>query len=183
MEKKSNKLDFQMFISLLSIAIVLVDRLIATFRFVGLVDYKSAIHALFSIVMALTTLWYLTMGYKKPHGSSMKLVFIMFTLYLAHHSSVDLVYKDYLYSGYGLLLASLIMSYTSGRLNKISKNKSLLLVVLICLIVDVVYHILVGEVLSLLRIISLSSPILLFISICLSYFNRYEAHIEAGLND
>lgn len=179
---KNNKELTGIVVSAICVIIVLINRIVSFVNYFIGSKYDSAVLCLFSIVMALMTLWYCILQYNKPHGNELRLLFICFALYIAHHSSIDLAYKAYLLSGYSLLLASLIISYISGRLNKLQKNKALLIIVAILLLSDALIHA-YKDVFSLTRIISLLVPLVLYVSICFAYISRYKEHIEAGLND
>lgn len=159
--------------------IILADRITAIINFLNNTEVDSAFLALFSLLMSLATLWYLTSGYLKAHGNTLRIIYFLFSLYLAFHASVDLAFKNYLLSGYTMLLSALIVAYIAGRLDKLKKNKTLLAISGMLMLADVIVHTFISNSFSIYRLFSLSIPFMLFTAINLSYILRYKAHKEA----
>lgn len=141
-------------------------------------------------VMGLLAMWYAFVGYKKPHGNVLRAVFFAFSVYLvfqsglASRSDVTPGPSYFLpWTSYFLMFAALTVAYISGRLNKIEKNKKLIVFAGILMIVFALVKLFDGHANTFSRIYGLFSSAILFTALSCAYIARYEEHKAAGLAD
>ena len=143
-----------------------------------------------NLIIIVLTLYYVFFGYKKPHGDLLRFIYFCFAAYLAIHAYLDnsivgpvYKYKEIVF--YCVTFAALIIAYVSGRLNKIEKNKKLLILVGLLMFVDTVLHIITmnNEHLIITKCISYFNPLIIHTALGFVYAIRYEEHIDAGLED
>ena len=131
-------------------------------------------------------LLYAFVGYKKPHGNMLRGLFFLFAVYLLVLSSIDFMMKSQDYIANGLVaFTSLLMAYVSGRLNKIEKNKVLLILAGIMLLVAEILSLVTGpmHMFDIVTIICKSTSVVTLAALGFAYTARYEQHKEAGLED
>lgn len=145
------------------------------------------LHVCSDIVMIFAVLYYTFIGYKKPHGNMLRAVFFCFGVYLALNGSFDLADGEAIlfYSGLGEVFSALLLTYIAGRLDKIEKNKFLLIIVgviqLICSTVIAFYlHVFQGGFSASVSVYTMVTGIAL---LGYAYTARYEVHKAAGLED
>lgn len=144
-----------------------------------------------NLIIIVLTLYYVFFGYKKPHGDLLRFIYFCFAAYLAIHAYLDnsivgpgiYKYKEIVFCC--VTFAALIIAYVSGRLNKIEKNKKLLILVGLLMFVDTVLHIITmnNEHLIITKCISYFNPLIIHTALGFVYVIRYEEHIDAGLED
>lgn len=149
---------------------------------IGLI-YSVAAAAFNAAVMGLLAMWYAFVGYKKPHGNVLRAVFFAFSVYLVFQSGLAYRSGTTPWTSYLLMFAALTVAYISGRLNKIEKNKKLLVFAGILMIVFALVKIFDGSANSFSRIYGLFSSAILFAALSFAYIARYEEHKAAGLED
>ena len=141
-------------------------------------------------IIALTQ-YYVFFGYKKPHGNLLKTTYFCFAVYLTIHAYLDNslvgpgIYKYKEVVSCFMIFAALIIAFVSGRLNKIDKNKKLLIVAGLLMSVDTILHIITmnNEHVIISKMISYFNPLIIFAVLRFVYTIRYEEHIDAGLED
>lgn len=143
-----------------------------------------------NLIIIVLTLYYAFFGYKKPHGDLLKVLYFCFAAYLAIHAYFDnsIVGPIYEYKEIAFIcmtFAALIIAYVSGRLNKIEKNKKLLILAGLLMLADTVLHIITlnSKNIIITHCISYFNPLIIHAVIGFVYVIRYEEHIEAGLED
>jgi len=173
---------------------------------IDVIPYAIMIYSVLGILMAVLILYYNFLGYKKPHGNMLRYGFLLFGSFLIIRIAADNTFSV----GTLIITVAGIMSvYMSGRLNKIEKNKYLVVVVLILLVVHIIIkEIHIGPVLFSENIVAdalTAAPemvgakpdgitgvclilrslgiVFQWIALSLAYISRYKAHKEAGLLD
>ena len=125
-------------------------------------------------------------GYRKPHGNMLKYTMLAFTVLSVYKFFVPgkPVTENVEYIANAcIVLAAIMIAYISGRLNKINKNKILMIVVEVLFIVSIVLMRLTQKAFSIDSFIrSLSMPIC-WVALCFAYVARFEEHKAAGLAD
>ena len=153
-------------------------------------DPKEIINA----VLMILILYYMFIGYKKPHGNLLRYLFIgeaVFATFCFWHVGAVMI-PDRALSWYDacVLASILLLTYVSGRLNKYNENKVLLGISLIfSLIADIAISttILVSlPIDSIKELAALLAPFgkdIMILALGISYISRYKEHKEAGLAD
>ena len=181
----SKKTKTGLIVSIVLCVILLINSVTGIVRQINGGKLIALISASLNFIVFLITLWYALIGYKQPHGNSLRVAYFIFSLSIGIRAIAESTGSEQYGKGVLLLVAALILAYISGRLNKIEKNKILLILVGILFLADAIIS-LVGArkgSLTLFRIIgSLASMGYLF-AFGLAYIARYEAHKEAGLSD
>jgi len=194
----------------IGIAILLVITISAAIKnmFAGpAIGYQAVAHDAFTIIMGVLIVYYNFFGYKKPHGNLMRYICFLFGCSLilrgifSEELSVSLIANA---------IAGIIVVYMSGRLDKNVKNKTLVIVVFIFILVSAIMRVFKIDI-SLgitpvaaasvpadavaetakeppafsMLLLSLGSLGVLFqwIALSLAYISRYKEHKEAGLLD
>ena len=141
-------------------------------------------HDISTVVTVIVIMLYVFVLYKKPHGNSLRYLYFFFGLCLAFHGVLDILEGLLFLSGCMQVLAALIITYISGRLDKIEKNRPLLILVGILLFISWLSINFISDYahFSVLRLLgSLNNPIQLG-ALGYAYAARYEEHKAAGLS-
>ena len=142
--------------------------------------YDELIYAhIATIVIALVTLFYTTVGYKIPHGNYIRYAFVIFAAVLA--LDLLLIYANMEKLPFALLLVSIIVvSYMAGRLKHRTLVTVCSVIALILMLVPVVMA-LAGSSAGLEGAISVNiAQCAIFVALVIGYFARYTEHKEAG---
>ncbi len=141
---------------------------------------------IFAVLMVGVALYYMLYSYKKPHGNTLKNIFVLFACYLiipAVTSANAKIHLSFLIYFFGAVL----IAFTGGRLSKFSKNKKLLLLVFVLFVINTVYRAITIEPVADAAILTrigqwyiINEPIILAV-LCTSYITRFKAHKEAGI--
>ena len=184
-EGLSKKTKIGIVVSIVLCVILLINSVAGIVRQINGGKLIALIHACLSLVVALITIWYALIGYKKPHGNSLRFAYFIFSLAIGLRAIADSTGSEQFGKGVLLLIAALILAYISGRLNKIEKNKKLLLLVGILFFADAIISIIGARkpTLTLFRITNILSSMAFLFAFGLAYIARYEAHKEAGIED
>ena len=147
------------------------------------VDIGRVILIVLNMVISSFVLLYAFFGYKKPHGNMLKILFFAFSIFLAFRGTFAIAgMKSYLYGDLHILSA-LVITYIAGRLNKIEKNRILLVfvgtILLAAFIVATVKH----PIFVFAKILDDLTSIISLAALSLAYVARYEEHKAAGLAD
>lgn len=178
--KKGTKIGLFVFLAL-SVA-MFVSKIINLFARDGFpyaVWYDSA-----ALILIAALMLYVFVLYKKPHGNLLRYLFFGFGVYMAAMGVLDFM-RDLFVPACFRLAATLIITYVSGRLNKIEKNKPLLLVAGVFLLIywclyNFVYS--AGQI-SVRPLLGSLSTIIYLGAFSFAYVARYEEHKAAGLED
>ncbi len=130
----------------------------------------------------LLALYYVLHGYKKPHGNLLKFVMIAFILTLCVETIAFLGSNALYYSAINIV-CMILMTYASGRLNKIGENRVIMTLVLVLLIISGTTLVIEFNPDSIFRYVVMYGKALEWLVLCCAYFVRYKAHKEAGLAD
>lgn len=138
---------------------------------------------IFLIVYFLTGL-YAILGYKKPHGNMLKYLFIAFATALALNICLGKAVENTVSAITTIFtcLASLILTYISGRLNKIGNNRVLLILTGVLLFAASMLPIFGGNFI-INGLLNSFSPLIMLFALGFAYTARYEEHKVAGLEE
>ena len=147
----------------------------------------TAIFTMADVVMCVLILLYAFFGYKKPHGNLLKLIFFVFAVYLALQGMLNIAGQSSYAVGSMCVLAALLIAYVAGRLNKIEKNKFILIFVGLLILARVIILFVTGPVssgsLSIFACMTSMTSFITFAALSFAYIARYEQHKAAGLED
>ncbi len=148
----------------------------------------------FDLLITSLIIIYTFIGYDKPHGNMLRTVFFIFGIYLSIFSvllfDIYAVKKLFVYlSAGGMLLAALTITYVAGRLDKIEKDRILLIFAGLMIIMSNI----IGQVFlspkeitvfaKVSFIIASLTPLFSLIALSFSYAVRYREHKSAGLQE
>lgn len=180
-QKKETKIGIALIAALLSVGIVN-----CVLSFV-VSENRNEPFSLFHIV--LNTVLYIFVGaytffdYKRPHGNSLRLLFFVFGVYVLIADNLPIVNLDGTRDFIVRILAglsALIITYTSGRLDRIDKNRILMIVVgvmiLVCRII-----VITTIPSNIIRVFGVFTQLIIWITLCISYMIRFKEHKTAGL--
>jgi len=140
----------------------------------GIFIIKGFVNLCLFLVMVGYALW----GYRKPHGNSLKYLMLTYAAYLLCYIYIAFLENSPLH---GVVYAVVIgaVSYVAGRLNKINKNKIILYVAQIILLVTIISGILRNGT-GLVNAIYRLNTCILFSDVIGAYLLRFSAHKGAG---
>ena len=176
--KKELKIGYKIALIICSI-LVLVNLVIDVMQLVNGGDITMSIVGVLSMIAAL---YYAYIGYKKPHGNLLRNAFFVYALLCSEF----IVYAS------GVLERSLtaiimleivLISFMSGRLNKFKQNIAIIVVVGICSLYFAINSLMNTQNLSIIGLFSCFSSFIAWATLSVAYISRYDAHIEAGLED
>ena len=147
---------------------------------------KNAQIAANLLTMVLTAV-YAFWGYKKPHGNSLRISFLLFAAFTAARlviprSPIGNETLRYIAEG-TLALSAILISYMGGRLHKIKKNKILIAVVAVLLFASSLIVVTSFPEFNFMRCVSNMTQVICWIALSISYLARFEEHRAAGLAD
>ena len=143
------------------------------------------IHVVLAVIMYLTVLTYALVGYVKPYGNTLKRAFVVFAICVLvqgiipnapMNATADIMLK--IFAGLG----AMVIIYISGRLNKIEKNRKLMVLAGL-LIVAGKCIVVFGPHFDILKAIDTLSEPIVWAALCFAYVARFEEHKAAGLED
>lgn len=181
--KKSTKIG--LIVSMIFIVFGFGITAFGIFSMIGAETVKPThmIHNAVDVLLYIATVFYVFIGYKKPHGNALKMLFIVFAVNIAVNASIS--------SGNASVsklipavcgnLAALTIAYVAGRLHKIETNRILLAIAGLFLLV----FYLVPMLSMPWRIDRLfgCTQLLVLLATAFAYTARYEEHRAAGLAD
>ncbi len=141
---------------------------------------ENKISVSFSIVGAILALYYGVIGYKKPNGNMMKVLFVAYGSAIGAYA----IFRagKYVPTAYLYFICSVIIVYISGRLDKIKKNTYLIIVAFVAVLLGYILKCGVrGD--GILTAIRLADEVYILIALYAFYFLRYKEHKAAGLVD
>lgn len=145
------------------------------------------------IIVCIATIYYVSVGYKKPHGNLLRLTFLLLAL-LCINGIIDIARSLYTVKDFhvttqlimiGLYGVSvLLISYVAGRLDKIKKNTVPLVIITAAQIaIPILCIFIYNNWSNIVFIVYNFSTFLLWIDLMIAYIIRYIEHKEAGLVD
>ena len=153
---------------------------------VGIV-IPGSVHVILDIVLFVAVIIYAFVGYKKPHGDMLRIIFFGFSIYLLAYACIDFLTKPNYFGNSFVALSALIIAYISGRLNKLEKNRKLLIIVGILLCTAEILSFISNphqiDLETIMVIICQSSSPIALAALGFAYTARYEEHKAAGLED
>ena len=189
MENKK-KLSTGATVGIVVLAVLSVAEIIINYVFTIWIWNYPIPSTLFELVpytfLFIAIVYYAFVGYKKPHGDLLRVVFLAFSFYClgtivsqaAFAESKGLIPYIIMVGG-----SALITAYVGGRLDKIKKNYGLLIIVSLVLLVKGIFHLLAYSTSGILFLFWNCSPFVLWLDIAFAYILRYKEHKEAGLAD
>ena len=142
------------------------------------------VHICLVFLMYFVVLLYSFWGYRKPHGNMLRFamfvfgLMIIFKLVLPGRPDTSIVnFAANACDGF----AAALITFISGRLQKIDKNKKLMIFVGVLMIVGILLLTISNSSFSITSFIRALSQPICWASLCLAYTARYELHREAGL--
>lgn len=147
-----------------------------------------------AVIIYIAAAYYAVCGYKKPHGDLLRYIFLLFALRCAASVVATLIGDISVVTidvGTTLIiglrvLCIILVSYMSGRLDKIKKNVPLLIVSTVLLLaVSIVFlvHYLIEDYSGWICVVWDFSTLILWLDLMFAYILRYKEHKEAGLTD
>ena len=145
----------------------------------------KSISKIIDFVVTCLTVYYMFVGYKKPHGDLLRYLFIIFTLEYMFDLWYNATIHSITLSIYELLCmtAFAITAYVSGRLNKFKENIVLLSIALALSVITNVHAIVALNIAAPLEKIVVFCKAIVLAALTISYITRYQEHKEAGLED
>ena len=146
---------------------------------------KHSVLAIIGIIVTCLTVYYMFVGYKKPHGNLLRYLLIIVTLdalfvFWYAFSKIEKTFDVY---ELFLLLEIVIVAYVAGRLNKYKENIALLSVAFVMAFVSGCHSASVFNLTSAIEIIGTFDKATILLALIVSYIARYKEHKEAGLAD
>ena len=129
--------------------------------------------------------FYTFAGYKKSHGNMLRYLYLTFGAYIVVEATLfpsfsiaGLILGNICYT-----FAALIITYVAGRLQKIEKNRWLLVVAGILMLVRLILVKINLPIFAIGTLLGDITPLLIHLAIGFAYTARYEEHKAAGLED
>lgn len=178
-EQKSRKLD-----AVIILAFALAGFAVSLISFFWrqqnqIKSFVFAVECVFYLAVAVYGIW----GYRKPHGNLLRYLILLLSLVTVATVQLQLAYCKV---PWGVVIcgnaAAVFMGYMAGRLGKVKKNRyvvaivTLLLLIRCCWPVEQQY-----AALSVFYVLDRSTNLFAWITAVLIYFFRYKEHKEAGL--
>ena len=181
----SKKTKVGLIVSIVLCVILLINSAIGIVRHINGDNLNALIHACLALIVSLIIIWYALIGYKQPHGNSLRFAYFIFSLATGLRAIANSTVSEQYVKGVLLLVAALILAYISGRLNRIEKNKNLLILVGILFLADIIMCFIGARSTTptLFRVIDDLTPMAFLFAFGLTYIARYEQHKEAGLEE
>jgi len=133
------------------------------------------------IACYLFALYYLLIGYKKPHGNLMKILFLFFAFVVVIQS---IAFADSnVNAAYCSGVAALFIAYSGGRLNKLKNNQVSAIIVLVLLLLSYAIGLTNTTEESFLLKVTNLDLVIEWAAINLAYIVRFDTHKEVGLKE
>lgn len=149
-------------------------------------DIGIQLHTAVVIAEYVLVAVYALFAYHKPHGNMLKytvLAFSFICMYKFLAPGKPIIANVEYAANACIVLAAILAAYMSGRLNRIDKNKRLMIIIEILFVANIILMRLTRDSFNFASFVrSLSMPIC-WLALCLVYSARFEAHKEAGQKD
>ena len=181
--KKSTKVG--LIASLVLLVGCLAVEIPALVRAIGSGNLFFGLHAGIDFLMIVLVAFYALIGYKKPHGNLLRVVFVTFGTVTEIEVALGMQAESntlLMISNLCCCLAGILTVYIAGRLHKIEQNKILLAIAGLLLIGHAIVRALSIPGIQL-SMLGLCVPFALLFVIAFAYVARYEQHKAAGLAD
>ena len=183
--KKSTKIGLA--VSLVLVALIFISSVMGLIKDAQTVPAIKIAQIIANLVTVVMIVFYMFFGYKKPHGNSLRNIFVISScliiarLILPHTHIENAVLRYVAKSGFGL--AAVLIAFVGGRLNKIKQNKVLMILIgILLLISSLIVAASFPEFILMRGISSMAQPIG-WLALCIAYLARFEQHQAAGLED
>lgn len=142
------------------------------------------VHDTVNFLVYVFVLYYALSGYKIPHGNLLRAEFLVFSVSLVAQVIMPKPDSGVLLTVSTLCtaLGALIVAYTAGRLNKIEKNRKLLILSGALLFAGCCLSSMIRDF-GIRRMINSFEPIIVSAALGFAYTARFEEHRAAGLED
>lgn len=144
----------------------------------------NTVHICVNLLMYLPVLAYALFGYRKPHGNMLKYTFLCFGILIVAQSILpgsplsNGTMRDVICGCSGI--AAMAVAYMAGRLDRIGKNTSLMILVGLLISACSVLLICNFADFNLMRCLSNLTQPICWAALCLAYVSRYDEHRSAG---
>ena len=138
------------------------------------------------IFLFIAITYYAIIGYKKAHGDLLRVVFLVFSFSCLGTIVSQVSYEKLSGTVSFVILmgiAALLTAYMGGRLDKIKKNYTLLIIISLALLIKSILDYLAYPVRNISLFLWAFSTFILWFDIAFAYILRYKEHKEAGLAD
>lgn len=135
----------------------------------------------FFLLLYVILLYYVVYGYSIPHGNLLRYCYFLYSVTMIFNIAFKPTTNMPMDIAFSLFTVS--VAYISGRLNKYEKNKTLICIITIILVIGIISGIVFGEGKDLSTPLVIISQLISWACLNLSYFARYADHKEAGLED
>ena len=157
----------------------------ALVRAIGTGNLFFGLHAGIDFLMIVLVAFYALIGYKKPHGNLLRVVFFTFGAVTVLEVALGMQAESnalLMISNICCCLTGILTVFVSGRLHKIEQNKILLAIAGLLLIGHAIVRALSIPGIQL-SMLGLCVPFALLFILSFAYTARYEEHKAAGLAD
>lgn len=165
--------------------LVIVNTIVSTMISTNRAEPFVLLHWITDAAIALLVVLYATIGYKKPHGNMLKVVFFAFAIYILSNSiipSAELNGAREIIVRSLAGLAAVFVTYIGGRLDRIAKNRLLMVFVGVLLLASRTI-VLLAFPSNLFRFLGVYTQPIIWAAIGFAYTACYEGHKAAGLED
>jgi len=183
MEKKKQNVFVLALVALVALAGVW-SAVIELIKFAQLPEWNFFALNAIAILVYILLLYYVFIGYKKPHGNLLRYLLLAFALCIA--LTVVFLIKlsfDDLSGKTTLIIAAMMITYMAGRLNKLRQNIVIMIVVAILLAVSLIGFFKAFGFMSFHNTYAVICFVIQWIMLCAAYLVRFKEHKEAGLMD
>ena len=177
--KKELKLGYK--IALIICSVLVLANLVV--EIVEMTDITfNMVLPIIGILSMVAVLYYAYIGYKKPHGNLLRNAFFIYALLdAAYIIACPATAPKYMITIF--MIEVVLITYMSGRLNKLNQNKIIIAIVGICTLVNGVCYFVRTPSISIIQLFHAFSSFIGWATLSVAYISRYEAHTEAGLAD
>lgn len=136
-------------------------------------------------VMYASIIVYAFFGYKKAHGNMLRTVFFVFGVFIVASGIIGdpgLSEIHIKVCQFTTGFAALLIGYIAGRLDRIEKNKILMMIAGVLMLIGRVI-VFVSDPSSIWRFVGVMEHLIVWASLGFAYVARYEEHKTAGLSD
>ena len=181
--KKGTKIGLVIVMALVIIGIV--NSVLSAIVPANRTEPNVIVHWVSDLLLYILVAVYAFIGYKKPHGNALRITFFIFSMYILANSIIP---SPGIEGGKAILLRSLegfsalLIAYLSGKLNRIGKNKIIMIFTDVLLLASSII-IISAFPSNIIRILGVLAMPILWTALCFAYTARYEEHKAAGLAD
>ena len=180
--KKSNKVG--LIVSLALVLLGIIGCVAGVVKGLRTSQPVGMVHICVNLIMYFLVTAYALFGYRKPHGNMLKYIIILYGILIVTQSILpgsplcSSRVRDIICGCSGI--AAMAVAYISGRLDRIGRNKYLMIFVGLLISVCSVLVICTFDDFNLMRCLSNLTQPICWAALCLAYASRYDEHKSAG---